>query len=173
MTLAELKLIKTFVRQTENICLQQMYKVYSEKLSKKTGTIFRSIKSQIFVECRADKVIFTLHITAGGGNAFYAAFQEYGTGIHASRKDLMKKAYKTDMATISFNKRRLNFPAGSGYLILKRTGDKKGSFHSKGIPATHWFSIGAKQAFDIFYNRAATLQGKIAGLPKIESFLYF
>ena len=173
MTLAELKLIKIFVRATEAQALKTMYRVSSQNLSKKTGLLFDSIKAQMFVDCRADKVVFTLFIQAGEGDAFYGIFQEFGTGIYMEEPSLAKQPYFDGNKKITFNDERLKFPKGQGFLILKRTSGEKVKIHSEGIPATHWFSKGAKQTFDIFFKDAAALQGKIAALPNIKSQIYF
>lgn len=117
------------------------------KLNNDTHTLFNSIKAEPVLEWMGQSVFVGANVTAGGGAAFYGVFQEFGTGMHIENMAAALRGYfDGDGGLVPFNEERFNFPKGSGYYILYRSGPREGMIKSKGVPATHWFSEGIEAA---------------------------
>ncbi len=130
MNIKEIHLIEKFVKQTESETLRVMHKTYSQKLSKKTGTVFQSIQTHIDLKLSPGKVFFTLRISGGQGRAFYGTILQFGSGIYSTDNAKMKLPYFDGKSNVTFNSDRLKYKKNTGYVILKR---KNGAFHSYGL----------------------------------------
>jgi hypothetical protein len=127
---------------------EELQDAFRARMTSKTHTALNSIDAWPVVEEKMSGSTYVgVDYSAGGGEAFYLVFHEYGTGMHIENMAQAKAGYYDKEGNlVSFNQDRLDYPAGSGYLILKRSGPGKGMIKSKGVTAKHFIEKGYENA---------------------------
>ena len=136
---------------------------YLARWNQKTGRLFSSIDADVSIANGPGGLRVNGQCLAGlEGQLFYIWFLELGTGAHIQDKALARRPYG-EYDEVDFNINRLDYPAGTGWLILSRIGlfPNKRHFAALGIPGKNWFAAWEKEAQNYLDTALAQLQAEI------------
>lgn len=144
----------TACADVQRACLYEMYQAYRNSgLRVVTGKLRGSIGVDCtFAEIGPDAVAMTMWITAGGLDAYYGWFHEYGTGRYIDGTQAIALSGYIDPDTHEFMDFNTLRPSRDGGwdIVGREDGPMPGVFISKGVQARHWFRQGAVAALRRF-----------------------
>ena len=151
----------------------ELQQAFQAVMTSKTHTALNSIDAWPVIEEKVPGATFVgADFTAGGGEAFYLVFHEHGTGMHIENMPQAKAGYYgKDGRLVSFNTARLDYPAGTGYLILKRKGPGAGMVKSKGVTAKHFIEKGQENAQERIGELQLALDMELMTIASMDSMI--